>query len=251
MSQNPTERHGSRRWTLAHEEILVSLLLLGLFTFLFFRIDTFVLGRRGTYLDPTFWPQLLLGLGALFSVGYLIHAIRDLRQERRVETASEDKARVTETETATATSTTETTDTDVVDDDRSTDTAAGPEREETSGEPAPPPAEAYRGDDIPDASSDDDHEADERATGIDVLKTVGGALLVALYIWLMRPIGFIPATVVFCVLFLLLVGERRWWMLLLFPIGASALVILVFTQLLTVALPRGSGIFLTLSTYLY
>ncbi|HLR97642.1 MAG TPA: tripartite tricarboxylate transporter TctB family protein [Jiangellaceae bacterium] len=85
-----------------------------------------------------------------------------------------------------------------------------------------------------------------------VAKTVVGAILLTGYIYLMTgPMGFAPATVLFTAAFLLLAGERRWYVLVLVPIVAVAVVILVFTQMLSVALPRGTGFLLVLSTYLY
>ena len=73
---------------------------------------------------------------------------------------------------------------------------------------------------------------------------VGFALLIP-------QIGFIPATFLFGVVFLLLLGERRWWLVLALPTVASAAIIGIFTQLLVVPLPRGVGPFLELSTWLY
>lgn len=96
-----------------------------------------------------------------------------------------------------------------------------------------------------------DEDEDGRSRLHHIGKTVAGAVLLALYIWLLGPIGFIPATFLFTLAFLILAGERRWWMLTAFPVGTTVVVVLVFTQLLTVALPRGRGIFVTLSTYLY
>ncbi|MPZ89499.1 MAG: hypothetical protein GEU81_15830 [Nitriliruptorales bacterium] len=79
----------------------------------------------------------------------------------------------------------------------------------------------------------------------------GGFLLLFAYIWAVGPLGFVPSTLLFCVLFMLLVGERRWYALVSLPVALTAGVVLVFTRVLVVPLPRGSGIFLQLSTYLY
>jgi len=84
-----------------------------------------------------------------------------------------------------------------------------------------------------------------------IWKLVGGFVLLGAYIYLLDPIGFVPATALFSVAFLLLVGERRWWVIVAFPVVAVTVLLGVFTQLLTVSLPRGTGFFVTLSTYLY
>lgn len=82
-------------------------------------------------------------------------------------------------------------------------------------------------------------------------KVLAGLGLLVAYVYLLGPIGFVPATVLFSVGFLLLVGEHRWWVLVAFPVVSVTVLIGVFTQLLTVSLPRGNGFLLTLSTYLY
>lgn len=198
-----------RRWTLAHEEVLVAVLLLGTFIFFFLRIDDFVIGRRGNFIGPTFWPSVLLALGAIFSAGYLMHALLDLRRQRSGGT----------TQTASTT--------DPAVEDESSPVAMSPDH---------PVIE---------------EEEDGRSRLHHIGKTVAGAVLLALYIWLLGPIGFVPATLLFTLAFLILAGERRWWMLTAFPIATTVVVTLVFTQVLTVALPRGRGFFVTLSTYLY
>ena len=83
------------------------------------------------------------------------------------------------------------------------------------------------------------------------VKVVLGFVLIAGYIYLLAPIGFVPATVLFSVAFLILTGERRWWVLVVFPVAAVTVLLGMFTQLLVVSLPRGTGIFIDLSTYLY
>ena len=93
-----------------------------------------------------------------------------------------------------------------------------------------------------------DQSSDQRDSP---LKPVLGFVLVAGYIYLLAPIGFVPATVLFSVGFLVLTGERRWWVLVVFPVAAVTVLLGMFTQLLVVSLPRGTGIFVDLSTYLY
>ncbi|HSK92126.1 MAG TPA: tripartite tricarboxylate transporter TctB family protein [Euzebyales bacterium] len=79
----------------------------------------------------------------------------------------------------------------------------------------------------------------------------GGFALLAGYIYLMTPIGFVPSTVLFCIVFLLFVGERRWYAIAGFTVIAVVALLGVFTRLLVVPLPRGTGVFLQFSTYLY
>ena len=96
-----------------------------------------------------------------------------------------------------------------------------------------------------------DPEARDVPTLARRLRALAAFVLLGLYIYAMPTTGFVPITLVFTVAFLILLGERRWWFLIVLPIGVVAAVILVFTRLLVVPLPRGSGFFLELSTYLY
>jgi hypothetical protein len=51
--------------------------------------------------------------------------------------------------------------------------------------------------------------------------------------------------------FLLFVGERRWWIVTGFPVVLLGALLFTFTRLLVVPLPRGTGVFLQFSTYFY
>ena len=71
------------------------------------------------------------------------------------------------------------------------------------------------------------------------------------YIYSMTRIGFLPSTLLFAIAFLLFVGERRIIVLTLIPLTIVGAILGVFTRLLVVPLPRGTGFFLELSTYFY
>lgn len=217
MSEDATRSRGARRWKDGYEEVIVAVVLLAVFTFFRIFLDDFVRGREGSYVGPTFWPGVLLTLGIVFSAIYLVQAIVKARREEPVVRMAPAPQPVA---------------TDAVE-------ARMPDSSDAPAELA---------DDAPVVEASPEEDLHRRGH---VGKTVLGAALLAAYIWLLAPIGFIPATVVFTIAFLLLVGERRWWMLIVFPVAASAFVILIFTQVLTIPLPRGTGIFLTLSTYLY
>lgn len=218
MSDDATSSRGTRRWKPGYEEIIVAIVLLAIFTFFRIRLDNFVVGREGSYVGPTFWPGILLTLGIVFSVVYLVQAVIKARREEPV----------------------------------ALEPAPGPQPiaegavEGQISDSADAPVALADDAPVPDASPDEDLHGRGH-----VGKPVVAGALMAAYIFLLGPIGFIPATVLFTISFLILVGERRRWMLALFPVAASAVLILVFTQVLAIPLPRGTGIFLTLSTYLY
>lgn len=216
MSDAATRSRPARRWNPAYEEVLVAALLLVAFLFFLFRLDDFVIGREGTFIGPSFWPGVLLGMGAVLSVIYLVYSVIAARRYDGgpVETAEAKQ-----------------------------DAPAEPSSLSVDGV-APRP-------ELIDEAPVADASADEHPTRRYVGKTVAAGVILAGYIYALAWIGFIPATILFTIAFLLLTGERRWWVLTLFPLVTSAAILLVFTQLLSVALPRGSGFFITLSTYLY
>lgn len=71
------------------------------------------------------------------------------------------------------------------------------------------------------------------------------------YIFAMTRIGFLPSTLLFAVIFLVFVGERRPLVIVAIPVTIAGSVLFVFTRLLVVPLPRGTGFFLELSTFFY
>jgi putative tricarboxylic transport membrane protein len=79
---------------------------------------------------------------------------------------------------------------------------------------------------------------------------LGFAILWA-FIYSMTRIGFLPSTLLFALAFLLFVGERRPLVLVAIPVTIVAAILGVFTRLLVVPLPRGTGFFLELSTFFY
>jgi hypothetical protein len=211
MSEDRQHTQG-RRGNRGYEEIAVAAALLVAMLFFRLRLDSFVIGRQGGLLGPEFWPGALLSVGIVLSAIYLVLAIV---WARRASHAPDDEARAPEHAPMGLSQSAESRD-----------------------ERAPR---------NPTGAPDEQGPAESGS----VLKLIGGFVLLAAYIYLLAPIGFVPATVLFSVAFLLLVGERRWWVLLAFPVGSVTVLLGMFTQLLTVSLPRGTGIFLYLSTYLY
>ncbi|MEM9442992.1 MAG: tripartite tricarboxylate transporter TctB family protein, partial [Pseudomonadota bacterium] len=61
-----------------------------------------------------------------------------------------------------------------------------------------------------------------------------------IYAWLLPRTGFYLTTPVFLIVFLLYVGERRWYVVVLTTAIITALVFLIFAKLFYVALPVGN-----------
>lgn len=213
MAEDRFPRAG-RRWHEGWEEVVVAAVLLIGAIFFRVRIDTFINGREGSFLGPDFWPATLLTIGIVLSATYLVLAIVWARRKGAEAGAREGAEAPVAAEQPAA-------------------TAGG-----ATAVPARPGADQVT---APVAVAN---------TG-SATKLIAGFALLAGYIYLLGPIGFVPASFVFSVAFMLLVGERRWWVLLLFPILALTILLGIFTQLLVVSLPRGTGIFIDLSTYFY
>ncbi|MDN5346927.1 MAG: putative tricarboxylic transport rane protein [Clostridia bacterium] len=66
------------------------------------------------------------------------------------------------------------------------------------------------------------------------------AVVMGLYIWLSEIIGYIVTTIFFIFIILYLAGERDWRLLIIFPLGFTAFLYLVFYYLIDVPLPAGA-----------
>jgi hypothetical protein len=84
-----------------------------------------------------------------------------------------------------------------------------------------------------------------------LLRLILGFAILWGYVYSMTRVGFVPSTFVFSLVFLRFVGERRPLVLIAIPVTIVGAILGVFTRLLVVPLPRGSGFFLELSTFFY
>lgn len=72
-----------------------------------------------------------------------------------------------------------------------------------------------------------------------LLPPVAGMAVLFGYALVLEPLGFIVATAILAVAFLLLCGVRKWYVLALYPAAVSLIVYYVFRKLLIVFLPEG------------
>lgn len=81
-------------------------------------------------------------------------------------------------------------------------------------------------------------EATEKSPGkiklINVMLISGITLL---FLWLLPIVHFIGATIVYIAILLFLLGERRWWAVILISAGTTGFIYYVFGILLNVMLP--------------
>lgn len=91
----------------------------------------------------------------------------------------------------------------------------------------------------------------EVAVSGSLVRLVLGFAILWAYIYSMTRVGFLPSTFVFSLVFLWFVGERRPVVLVAIPVTIVGAILGVFTRLLVVPLPRGTGMFLEFSTFFY
>ena len=63
--------------------------------------------------------------------------------------------------------------------------------------------------------------------------------LSGLYLWLIEPVGFIPCNLFFLMVSMLLLGVKRWSLLVIIPVVATAAIFLLFEVWMQVPIPAG------------
>jgi putative tricarboxylic transport membrane protein len=82
-------------------------------------------------------------------------------------------------------------------------------------------------------------ELEKRLEGADLWRVMGAAVLTFGYLFVVERIGFFGTTLLYMLLFALVLGERRWPRLVLFAILVPLVVYVLFSTALHVPLPRG------------
>jgi putative tricarboxylic transport membrane protein len=82
-------------------------------------------------------------------------------------------------------------------------------------------------------------ELEKRLEGADLWRVIGAAVLTFGYLFVVERIGFFGTTLLYMLLFALVLGERRWPRLVLFAILVPLVVYVLFSTALHVPLPRG------------
>ena len=82
-------------------------------------------------------------------------------------------------------------------------------------------------------------ELEKRLGGADLWRVIGAAVLTFGYLFVVERIGFLGTTLLYMLLFALVLGERRWPRLVLFATLVPLVVYVLFSTALHVPLPRG------------
>jgi len=91
----------------------------------------------------------------------------------------------------------------------------------------------------------------EKATSKELLRLLSVLVVTFIYLYLIRIMGFITSTLIFSFVYLLLLKEKRPLVLAIAPAALVAVIWFVFTRLLVVPLPRGTGFFMSISNLFY
>ena len=202
--------------TREYGDLLLAILFLLLFLYLRINIDELVaVGRVRGFVDPTFWPSWILNAAVVCSA---LLTVRLLLEKRKGPRKADER------------------------DEPSSPVGTGPEAAE--GEPSG----------RVEGTSEPAQVATSAAglsNGAHLLWWLGIPALLFGFIYALRYAGFVPATLTFGVLYTLYLRERNPLIVLGLPAVVVGVILFVFTQLLSVPLPRGVGIFHTFSLWFY
>ena len=87
----------------------------------------------------------------------------------------------------------------------------------------------------------------KRARNIVILSSVATLL----YIFAMQWVGFAIATFFFVLAFIIILGDRRKWVLIISPVLVTVFILVVFSKFIAIPFPKGIGIFAELSRFFF
>ncbi len=70
-----------------------------------------------------------------------------------------------------------------------------------------------------------------------------GVVSMVAYAALVDVLGFVITSLIFCTVFCMLLGEKTWWKALIFSLGVTVVLYLIFYKGMGIILPRGTGVF--------
>ena len=72
-----------------------------------------------------------------------------------------------------------------------------------------------------------------------------------LYIFAMQWVGFAIATLLYVLGFIIILGERRKWVLISSPLLVTVFILVVFSKFISIPFPKGIGFFAELSRFFF
>jgi len=82
-------------------------------------------------------------------------------------------------------------------------------------------------------------------------KVALSTIFLIIYVIVMPWIGFVLSTLLYVLAFILVLEERRKWVLISSPFLITAFVIVVFSKFIVIPFPRGMGLFAAFSRFFY
>jgi putative tricarboxylic transport membrane protein len=80
---------------------------------------------------------------------------------------------------------------------------------------------------------------------------VSSSVATLVYIFAMQWVGFALATLFYVLAFIVILGERRKWVLIFSPVLVTVFILVVFSKFIAIPFPRGIGIFAELSRFFF
>ena len=87
----------------------------------------------------------------------------------------------------------------------------------------------------------------KRARNIVILSS----LATLAYIFAMQWVGFAIGTLLYVLAFILILGERRKWVVIFSPLLVTVFILVVFSKFISIPFPKGIGVFADLSRFLF
>ncbi len=87
-----------------------------------------------------------------------------------------------------------------------------------------------------------------RGPGISLFSVLLATLV---YIFAMQWVGFAVATLLFFLAFIVILGERRKWVLIFSPPLVTVFILVVFSKFIAIPFPKGIGVFAELSRFFF
>jgi hypothetical protein len=178
--------------------------------------------KKWRFVSPAFWPGWTLLIGAVLAAVLLYGAYRKIKDKQACEspeTQENGRYLVEETESSLRGG--------LLKDGR----ALSPRELEA-----------------PEAAS---KAQEEQPTSRELVRFVLIVGLSFIYLYLIQIMGFITSTALFGFAYLFLLRERRALVLVITPLAMVAVILVVFTKVLVVSVPRGIGFFRDVSNLFY
>ena len=96
-------------------------------------------------------------------------------------------------------------------------------------------------------SSPDSIAGRKKARNIVILSS----LATLVYIFAMQWVGFAIATLLYVLVFILILGERRKWVVIFSPLLVTVFILVVFSKFISIPFPKGIGVFAELSRFFF